>query len=292
MKHLIKIQTNPSNPVNYLACCGVFDLLARMDSSTLGWWQITPTTIFNLESNMSEGELMNIMLPTLCSLDSWNFFPTQKNPTSVEVTFKMPGENKIVVPLDWWLETAEMDGSIREKSAWKMYAGQQTISGIITDMVHRATCLNASNNSINTITKLLEQRIEMRGRFGFDPRASRNALDIGYSPNDLHMPVETYVFAEILDMFSVSSFFPARTKQAKLLSSTRSWSGREESDSESDGSKGFTFCLWTHPAPIMLARTKAVLLDAPDSVALFSIRATRKNYSNMTMAQTKKQKKS
>ena len=203
-------------------------------------------------------------------------------PVRVAVEFAPVGKPAFSIALDWWLETAEQDGTIRSKSAWKMYAGQQTIEGIIADMLTEAAKLRTELRAGIPLADLLDQSAEMTGRFGFDPRASRNALDVGYSSNDLHLPVRTFVFAELLATFGLHSFFPARTGPAGRLQSTRGWRGADDGEDE----KGFAYCLWPDPLPIALARLAAGRPSSTGARTLFAPRAMRKNYSNLTLART------
>lgn len=284
MSHRITIPCNPANPVNYLASCGLFDLLARMDTSALGWWQTKAPVAFLLESEVAETEFAATLLHTLCSAGCWKFVHPHHGeaPVRVVAEFAPPGKPPFSVWLDWWLETAEPDGTIRHKSAWKMYAGQQTIEGILGDMLAEAAKLRTACPAGTPIAALLDQSAEMTGRFGFDPRASRNALDVGYSPNDLHLPVRTFVFAELLATFGLCSCFPARTGPPGRLQSTRGWRGADDGE----GEKGFAYCLWPDPVPIDLARLAATRPSSTGARTLFAPRAMRKNYSNLTLART------
>jgi hypothetical protein len=284
MSHCITIPCNPANPVNYLACCGLFDLLARMESGALGWWETKAPVAFLLESEVTETEFATTVLHTLCSAGCWKFVRSAEGETPVRLVaeFTPSGKPAFVVSLDWWLETAEQDGTIRNKSAWKMYAGQQTIEGIIGDMLTEAAKLRPGLRAGTPLANLLDESAEMTGRFGFDPRASRNALDVGYSSNDLHLPVRTFVFAELLATFGLHSFFPARTGPAGRLQSTRGWRGADDGE----GEKGFAYCLWPEPLPIELARLAAARPSSTGVRTLFAPRAMRKNYSNLTLART------
>ena len=284
MSHRITILCNPANPVNYLACCGLFDLLSRMDGGTLGWWQTKAPIAFLLDSKVAEAEVAATVLATLCAASRWTFVRPSEGeaPVRLAVEFAPPTQPRFCVSLDWWFETAKLDGTIRDKSAWKMYAGQQTIEGSIADLLTEAAKLRTQLRAGALIADWLDQSAEMTGRFGFDPRASRNALDVGYSPNDLHQPVRTFVFAELLAALGLHSFFPSRTGQAGRLQSTRGWRGAEDGE----GEKGFAFCLWPEPLPIELARLAAARPSSTSARTLFAPRAMRKNYSNLTLART------
>jgi len=283
MRHRTVISCNAANPVNYLACCGILDLLARVDAEALGCWQAKSPVAFLLDSKPSEGELTAWVIEILCSPSRWMFTcpPAGQAPVRLLVDVASPDQPLLPIMLDWWFETSALDGTIRDKSAWKMYAGQQTIEKIIGDMLTEATKLRSGLIGKN-LGDLLEQSAEMTGRFGFDPRASRNALEVGYSANDLQLPVRTFVFAELLATFGLHSFFPSRTGQTGKVQSTRGWRGTDNGE----GEKGFAYCLWTEPMPILLARLAATRPYSVCSRTLFSSRAMRKNYSNLTLART------
>jgi CRISPR-associated protein Csx14 len=283
MKHRITIPTNPANPVNYLACCGLFDLLARMDANALGWWTTSAPVSFILESGISEGDLLTTVLDTCCALDRWHFHPDRGEPTRIEVHFTTPTGQSFTVSLDWWLETAELDGAIRDKSAWKMYAGNQSVTQIVSErMVPACAAIRSNTANIARVAGLLEVSFELPGRFGFDPRGTVNALDRGYSPNDIGEPVPTFPFAELLATFGAQSFFPSRVARAGDLASTRGWTGAEEAE----GEKGFAYTLWAEPLPVTLARLAAAHSFPTGSRTLFSRRDGRGQYSNLTLART------
>ena len=65
---------------------------------------------------------------TLCAPDRWT--PIRPVPTGEATLFSVSFTPRDMpafdVTLDWWLETAELDGAIDSNTAWKMYAGRQT----------------------------------------------------------------------------------------------------------------------------------------------------------------------
>jgi CRISPR-associated protein Csb3 len=275
--HKIVISCHPANPVDYLACCGLADILARMDRTARTHWRTTAPLGFVVESALTEAEYLPTLLATLGDLDRWKFVsvPETEEPSQIMVDFVPKGRPSFTVSLDWWYETLSQTGEIAKKSAWKMYAGQQTVQKIVRDMVKET----GSISQPNSIAELLTARAPMSGRFGFDPRSSRDALNAGFSSNDLGLPVDTYPFAELLVTFGASAFFPHRCGRAGSLSSARGWRDREE------GGAGFAYHLWPSPLPVMLARLAAGPVGFPNAPLLFATRATRKNYSNLLLAQ-------
>jgi CRISPR-associated protein Csb3 len=277
MRHQIIIPCQPANPVDYLACCGLADLLARMDHTARTHWRNVAPLAFVMESALTEAEFLATLLATFRTVSRWNFIAVRdsEEPARIEVEFTPGGSNAFTVPLDWWYETLTPTGDIAEKSAWKMYAGQQTVRKITTDMIGQAATIPEPAS----IAALLTTRAPMSGRFGFDPRSSRDAINAGFSSNDLGLPVDTYPYAELLVTFGAGAFFPSRCRHAGDLTSARGWRGRGESRA------GFAYHLWPLPLPALLARLAASPVGTPGAPLLLAGRATRKNYSNFLLAQ-------
>lgn len=301
------IQVNPLNPVEYLACCGVFEILSRFDADATSWWEFEPKPRFRIESNVAEATLLQCLTDTLANWGEWQVFESKTNNdlmieneeadekaseeqseekdeanpdeegnegTRLNLTFYLNDQVR-ELKLDWWYETLTPQKKIKAKSAWKMYAGQQTAEKISRDMATRAA-QKIEGNSIAHITDLIKLSADMSGRFGFDPRSSRNALDTGYSPNDLNRPVATFFFAELLTAIAAQHFFPQRTQQAKGITSSRGWIENDV----------FQYALWKVPLPIALARLAAsgAAINQDDVVLVQAGRANRDKYSNFKMA--------
>ena len=195
--------------------------------------------------------------------------------TRFDVNFNLNVKH-LTLSLDWWYETLNLECEIEEKSAWKMYAGNQKCGDISREMVQAAKNTMESNPP-KTLSGLIELCRGMTGRFGFDPRSSRNALDAGFSANDLKLPVPTYPIAEMLAVIGAQHFFPHRTREVSRNESTRGWIERNV----------FRYGLWTIPLPIALARVAAscaIFEGEPILLAMQSVHASRDKYSNLTMA--------
>lgn len=272
----IEIAVNAANPVEYLACLGIFEIASRFDETTLAHWKIGEgETFFNLKTVLSEVELLEIIMPTLADWNKWNIFPDDgKEVISLSADFSTSANRTETFVFDWWYESLTRDGEIK-KSGWKMYAGQQKAEKIALDMTQKCQKLSCEN-----LGDILRQTSKVSGSFGFDPSASRNALDVGYSPNDLNLPVMTNPFAQLLAMFGTQNFFATRTTPSNKINSSRGWT-------RDNGKYYFDYSLWHTLAPVSLART---LANCPQNTSKNKIkkfrspRALRDKYSNLTLA--------
>ena len=288
------IQVNPFNPVEYLACCGILEILARFDANTVSQWEVEPQPRLWLESSIDEAALLQCVAKTLSQWSKWQTTAETTEEGEVETesdsdeeaneglrltpVFTLNGVD-CELELDWWYETLNVQLRVetKGKSAWKMYTGQQTAETINRKMTAIAAQL-LSKHPIASLTELLKLSAKMKGRFGFDPRSSRNALDTGFSANDLKQPVTTYLFAEMLAELAAQYFFPARTKQGGGITSARGWIKDDV----------FQYALWRTPLPITLARLAATgaAVKQDDLILLHAGRARRDKYANFKMAKT------
>lgn len=289
-RNLIKIEVNHANPVEYLACCGIFEIASRFDETTLAHWQIGDgETFFNLETVLNEQELLEIIISTFSNLNKWeavysdgrrrNLSSQTKNnedeliQLEVVVSNKFGQESKIV--FDWWYEIIKEDGTTGN-SKWKMFAARQNPEQISEKFINESIKL-LKNNDVSSLTDLLRTMIKSQSKFGFDPRPCVNALDLGFVPNDIGKKFPTYLYAEMLSVFGAHFFFPIRTAQPRETKSTRSWTQGLINNKREDY---FTYCLWLNKCPISLARVLASTgNDSTDKTVIFnSVKDRRGDY--------------
>ena len=275
-RHETKIEVNAANPIEYLACLGIFEIAARFDETARAHWQTNNgKTVFILESSLSEKELLEIIVTTLTDWSKWKVFVNAAHEViRLEANFSNTDKQTESFIFDWWYESLTQTGEIN-KSGWKMYAGQQKAEKITLDMIQKCQKLVCEN-----LTDVLKQTSKVSGSFGFDPSASRNALDVGYSPNDLNLPVMTNPFSQLLAMFGTQNFFSTRTKQTNTINSSRGWT-------KENRKYYFEYSLWLMPVPIGLARNLAntpAHISAQQIRTFRSLRASRDKYSNLTLA--------
>jgi hypothetical protein len=276
--HEIKIKINAENPVEYLACCGIFEIAARIDKTAEARWTQSAPTEFVLTTVCDEENLTHRIVQTFIGETNWKFqkHPKSKEVVSIRVDFPH-NDGKIHFDLDWWYDSLDREGKIKDRGAWKMFAGQQKAEKIALDMVK--VCRTLADSVSDKLQNIIETSAEMSGRFGFDPRSSRNALDVGYSPNDLNLPIDTYPFLELLAMFGLQNFFPHRTSKAGGSNSCRGWHKRNHKTY-------FDYALWREPQTISLARIFASGFEGvTEEISSFSsIKAKRKDYANLSIS--------
>ncbi|MFN7926873.1 MAG: hypothetical protein U0Y68_02825 [Blastocatellia bacterium] len=272
------------------------EILARFDAHAVSWWELNGQQCCWLETQVDEAALLRCLTQTLTDWSAWQASANQtleaeaqadetdeadEAEESNEGVLLSPSfylnDQKATLRLDWWYETLKPDRKIKEKSAWKMYAGQQTAEKISRDMTDAAAKL-LQPNTVSTVAALLKLSAGMTGRFGFDPRSSRNALDMGFSANDLNLPIATYPFAEMLAGIGAHYFFAHRTRLGGGITSARGWVTDD----------AFQYALWQMPLPIALARLAATgtAVQRDRLVLLEAGRARRDKYANFKMAQT------
>ncbi|MFZ4984438.1 MAG: hypothetical protein ACOYLF_03160 [Blastocatellia bacterium] len=298
-----RLRANPFNPIEYLAACGLFEILVRFDPAATSCWVLPQEAGFNIESEVSEESLLQCLKETLCDYATWSSAPAvldadsetdetgiseRDDEGSEEETGTGDGvDGSLLTPtfrlndqvrtfsIDWWYEKLSPNGTIKEKSGWKMYAGNQSVEGIVGKMTG-VISTELKNRQTTSLTELLQLSAGMSGRFGFDPRSTRNALEAGFSPNDLKLPVTTYPVAELLASIGANYFFPPRTSPEGGTTSARGWIEN----------RTFQYALWQSPLPLTLARLAASGggFDRRALIFLHADRVSRDKYSNFKMA--------
>lgn len=224
------IDLDPTNPGEVLACLGFFDLVAERDPDARGG--------FPDKARGGDGRARFEFSGSAHGwIDDW---ATLLRGVEVEAV-DFSGERAIAPirltglgaprELDWWLEPARTEGS------WlKLWAGRVTSLQLLRD------CVSALKNpmlDLSTVPSLLQQSMPMGSTFGFDPRGGWVSLDVGYSPNDIHQPVERFPVVELLGAVGLQHFRPEPTDRRR---------------------RGYRYFLWSDPLPASVAR--AAFADA------------------------------
>jgi hypothetical protein len=262
----VNLECAAENPVEYLAALGIFTLCHQLDPCVEARWNEEG---LELKTACAEQKLLNYILPVVTDFTRWNFIKgvpsgKDKDVYRAVVTLDPPFH------LDWWYDSvaALQRECIFEFSDWKLFAGNQSLTRTVEALI-------AATPKISSLQDLISAQVSVTGRFGFDPLASQNALDAGYSPNNLNIPVPTSVPAELLSLFAIQVFFPPRCG-----ANARGWSSAVKKGDRA----GFSYATWDDFLPLTLARIAAV---RDKNRMLFSERKMRKHYGSLSPAQEK-----
>lgn len=243
------IEFDPLNPAQFLACCGMFELLASMNPDVLACFKRDSSharrvcfQLYGVDAAGLSDTISSLKKANATAIDD---FSGGEAPVKLDIPGMFP------FTLDWWLLPER-----NKKSKFKLWAGNQKTLDLVKDMLY------AEWGSLDN--GLLEYRYPMSGRFGLDPRSAWNTLDFGSSPNTQSRDVYSYPAAEMLAAVGLQGFRP-----------------------RSSGGRGFSYWLWTQPLPLVAARAavSGALPDVDSRAFAFQVDKRSGSYSYFTFSQ-------
>jgi len=186
-EHPIRIRVDVANPGQFFACCGLLELAHLLWPGVEGWFGDGEFLI--AVSGTASGRVEDILVQ-LCNS---RIEPDESRGEAAlhPVRLALPGKappGSLGLTLDWWIDS---NGT---KTRLKLWAGQQTSLHIVSELQAALARLDTQRPA----GEMLDNPMPLTGRFGVDPRAAWNALDMGFSPNDQKMKVATYPAVELL----------------------------------------------------------------------------------------------
>lgn len=264
------LAVNATNPGEYLAVCGLIELVSCIDESSKSSWTrrsgFVPkapaalSDVCEIQTRIEEPDFAPRLATALGSRDSWNAVTvTGRVPLAravakwtAGVEFAPPGCRGVLV-IDHWYERAFVSGDQvvqrlgkRDgKSTWKFWAGQQDskqgITGLLLDLVDAL----AGINGVTCLNKILTFGSSGSSRLNLDAATTRSAIDRGISANDVASDGGSAgrPGLELLAAIGLSGFFPPR----------------RYGDGAPEGAPGvqkrmFRYCTWNPYSQISLAR--------------------------------------
>jgi CRISPR-associated protein Csx14 len=230
----ISVNVDVTNPGQFFACCGLLELADRLWPGAEGWFEgIT----FCLAGDFA-GSSADQMLATL--LHCPEFLPEVTKKSSLggstlkllPFTLTFPSS---VLRIDWWRDETRPPGKGSAETCargeFKTWAGNQSPQQIIYDQLLPAMRRIVESSTPNWFSV----RVPLSGRFGFDHTAAVEAIDAGWSPDKLELPVATSPAVELLAMIGLQRFRPATCKSRFQ----------------------FAYSTWRDPATALIAALKA-----------------------------------
>jgi hypothetical protein len=246
------IRVNVRNPGEFLACCGLLEIASRTATAP-----DPPIGFFKGNQFILSGSAFSIteLLARLTSEEPAMVDANDSGDALAPFTLPILG-----LRLDWWRQPGGSRDPWR-KTAFKLWAGQQTSLTIWTALRAATQELLASNKIVST--RPFHPPVMLSGRFGFDPGASWNALDAGFSPNEQHYEVASAPVAELLAAVGLQRVHPVPT----------------------DDRDAFEYVVWTMPFPASVVAAAASGCISDPQARRFQFRITsRGSYGCFTTA--------
>jgi len=180
-----RLTIDPCNPGQYFACCGLFELSDLVAPGGEAW--------FADEGRRFVISTLAAMPPQPLKLE-----PRQEGHsgdiTLESLVLNVAGRS---LSLNWWRNHLMTD-----KSQLKTWGGQQTPRRLLEELLG----LLDYAVPIETVTQFA---VYTKSRFGVDGRSAWEAIDAGYSPNDLGQAATTFPWIEVLAVVGLQGFRPA-----------------------------------------------------------------------------------
>jgi CRISPR-associated protein Csx14 len=210
----ISIAVDPCNPGEFFACCGLLELADRLWRGAEGWFtdgdfQIAPV---DERSGATLADLLCVLTECSAQSDAGPDITREADSDQlgkIDALRLTHAASRLDLRLDWWMMIQSDKGKVIAKpTVWKLWAGQQSSLSIWK------TLSSALRGSLTKFVsrhgrEILRSHEFLSGRFGFDPGAAWNALDIGFSPNEQGMKVATSPFTELLAAIGLQRFRPS-----------------------------------------------------------------------------------
>lgn len=236
----IIVAVDPTNPGQFFACCGLLELADRLWPGAEGWFAEGGKE-FKVACRGTLRELLAILVmdsPTeVLRLESNGL---EVAPIIAPLAFSFDGGSTTGLVLDAWTRIVVLKGEpqVISNSPWNFWSGQQTAlriwSGLRAEMAAQL-----ARFTVTDFDTVFSQRLFQKGRFGFDPGPAWNALDVGFSPNEQGIEVESSPATELLAAVGLQRFRPVMD----------------------DDRGGFDYYTWHSPnAPAVAAATMAGLV--------------------------------
>lgn len=202
------VHVDPTNPGQFFACCGLFELATRLDRDALARFE---TGRFVVEGAISLAAIIDTLTHgPLRQLDD-------NDKTSSPIGLPPPFDLR----LDWW--QADLIG--RELKVW---AGTMQSVRIAQAMVTALRAEGIVNEAILDHGCIVYDPCDASKKvepFYFDARRALNShsRDVGFSTNDLELTTIAFPATEALCLIGLQRVRPARTERRRVFD-YRTWS--------------------------------------------------------------------
>jgi CRISPR-associated protein Csx14 len=211
----IRIPVDLTNPGQFFACCGLLEIADRVWPGAEGWFD---ADLFCLRFAGNLRLLLTYLIldPPHALAFVCETLPVKPIVAPLALTLDADATGRFV--LDYWTKVITKSGSVQAVAAppWNMWSGNQKSLPIWLQLRDELRVLIVGDELSKVtprtdaqLVDLFRQTRPLTGRFGFDSTAAWNAQDVGFSPNDQGMAVESSPATELLAAIGIQRFRPA-----------------------------------------------------------------------------------
>jgi hypothetical protein len=261
----IRVQVDPANPGQFFACCGLLELADRFWPGAVGAFD---GPAFHIET---DGELITLLHSLVeCRAEEVTRLETgvEVKPLIAPLRLTFNTTIPFALILDGWMTVRVVKGEAAAVAnpPWNFWSGQQTslriwsaLRAALADQLTEFLKLKSvepepkarkpmpgatAKLPPDRLEDLFTRRVQLSGRFGFDPGPAWNALDAGFSPNEQGMEVASSPAVELLAAVGLQRFRPNMAPDRQT----------------------FDYFTWGRPlAPVVAAAAAAGSVPAPPS---------------------------
>lgn len=206
-----RIPMDPFNPGQYYACCGLLEIASR-ELHAQGRFDMDSGSIRRRQFLLQTDEDFDLQQALAVIRDAkFEAFDDEVETAIRPIRLHLPWGELV---LDWWL-----DWFWQDPVNLKCWAGQVTTRKLMEEL------LPALPAEVEPERLLVEGKM-MKSKFGIDPRAAWNAIDLGFSPNEHGKDAATFPAVEILGAIGLQGFRPLeRTRDKVPMYLWTSWLG-------------------------------------------------------------------
>ena len=209
-----QVPVDLTNPGQFFACCGLLELADRLWPGAEGWFRGGQ---FNLNCAGNLRTLLACMILDPAEQRSFACKTVPVKPIIAPLTITLDGDANCRLALDFWTKIVVKSGIVQAVAAppWNMWSGNQKSLQIWLSLRDELRVIIAGDATTQSkprvdgeLLNLFGQKRPLTGRFGFDSSAAWNAQDVGFSPNDQGMSVESSPATELLAAVGLQRFRP------------------------------------------------------------------------------------
>lgn len=205
----ITVNVDVTNPGQFFACCGLLELADRLWPGAEGWFEDDERE-FRVACEGTLRELIKELVSHApIAIERLECSGLEVAPIIAPLALHLEGSSRAGLILDAWTRIAALKGiaQVVSNPPWNFWSGQQTSLRIWLSLRCEFISQLETFTSADFVD-LFSQRLMQKGRFGFDPGPAWNALDVGFSPNEHGIEVDSSPATELLAAVGLQRFRP------------------------------------------------------------------------------------